>query len=267
MITILTFSSRAGFGFENKQFVARITGRHPKWTFDREFIGTKTGKRKDGTTAKVDDPGLYQERNIDNKGRATNRYYAVWSLGGKELDYAPISEDEAMGLAKDLDSGRASTVVAQFAEAKYAKILRGSRAKDPNEEINVTGYLAGMEHGKHLRSETINAREAALRKMRGEPDPAEEAAEGAAGAAEKAAIVARDKGDAEWDWALNVLTRGDRMRGGIDIDKVSEALRIEDVETAKGRFRKAWLDFSLEVAEVVAANDYHWMVVYPVGSR
>jgi hypothetical protein len=68
MIELKAQSSAYG---NNHQYCARITGRHPKFTFEREFIGF--------TCAYVDTPGLFVECDIDKKGRKDETYYVVLS--------------------------------------------------------------------------------------------------------------------------------------------------------------------------------------------
>ncbi len=56
---MITLSASADFG-KTGQYVARIVGRDSKFTFNREFIGRKFGKRNETSQADVDDPGLYE---------------------------------------------------------------------------------------------------------------------------------------------------------------------------------------------------------------
>lgn len=56
---MISFRADAAYGYGGKQFIARVTGRHPKFTFAYEFIGRKGGKRNEDCEADVDEPGLY----------------------------------------------------------------------------------------------------------------------------------------------------------------------------------------------------------------
>lgn len=99
---MITISAWASYGNGGKQFVARITGRDSKYTFDREFIGKRCGKRDESTEADVDEPGLYECRNIDRKGNADDNYYVI--LGGEDtLGKHTIDKSDAMKIAKRLD--------------------------------------------------------------------------------------------------------------------------------------------------------------------
>jgi hypothetical protein len=89
MATTLDLHATAAYG-KRGQFVARIVGRDPKFTFEREFLA------HDVT---VDDPGLYEVRSIDSRNRKESVFTAfdgTHALG--------VSEDTAMALAKSLDT-------------------------------------------------------------------------------------------------------------------------------------------------------------------
>lgn len=99
------------------QYIARIIGRDPKMTFRRVFLGRKDGSGR-GSTAEVDEPGLYVEVDIDKKGNKEESYLAI--LPNKGLDFdklkyfgrkddsliaKSIRKDEAMKIAKSLEDG------------------------------------------------------------------------------------------------------------------------------------------------------------------
>lgn len=109
---MITLQAEAKYGYEGKQYVARIVGRDPKFTFTREFIGQKWGKRRGSTTAEVDTPGLYVICDVDKKGKSELFRIVLDSAGGlielraggDNLDNLD-GKDAAMQIAKRLDLG------------------------------------------------------------------------------------------------------------------------------------------------------------------
>lgn len=87
------------------QFIARITGRNARYTFEREFLGRKSGKRNDITEADVDDPGLYECCNISRKSGKDSRFTLVVQVGDDLLEFDSNKED-AMKIGKAMDQGR-----------------------------------------------------------------------------------------------------------------------------------------------------------------
>jgi hypothetical protein len=102
---MITLNASARYGYGGKQFIARITGRNSKFTFDYEFIGKKGGKRNESSEADVDDPGLYICRDIDSKGRVEDRFRLIVGEGDAQKVVRTDKED-AMKIAKAMDSGR-----------------------------------------------------------------------------------------------------------------------------------------------------------------
>lgn len=121
---MLSFNASARYGYGGKQYVARILGRHSKFTFNREFIGKKGGKRGEGTSADVDTPGLYETRDIDSKGRPDDTYYVVIAANDRLYRFEAAKED-AMKIGKEMDSGRSFDDIVAFvpgdSEAKATK--------------------------------------------------------------------------------------------------------------------------------------------------
>lgn len=109
----VTLSASADYGHTG-QYVARLTGRNSKFTFVREFIGTKYGKRNEGTSAQVDDPGVYELRDVTRKGKV-DKYRIVVELDG-ELHKLVSDKEDAMTICKQLDAQRA-----------FGEIVRASR--------------------------------------------------------------------------------------------------------------------------------------------
>jgi hypothetical protein len=90
---MISLRGRADYGCTG-QYVARITGRDSKFTFEREFLGKKIGKRGDVTEADVDEPGLYEECD------------AFWaSLDGENA--RRVDKEMAMKIARGLGEHRA----------------------------------------------------------------------------------------------------------------------------------------------------------------
>jgi hypothetical protein len=78
-----------------KAYVARITGRDPKYTFKKEFLAGKD-------SYDVDEPGLYEVRNVDKKGRPDDEWVIVLMVGEK-LEEFSADKSEAMAIAKALE--------------------------------------------------------------------------------------------------------------------------------------------------------------------
>lgn len=103
--TILLRAS-ARYGYGGKQYIARIIGRDPKYTFDRQFVGSKNGKRRESADYRTDEPGLYVTCDIDRKGAKDETYRLVESDGKDGLTESICSKEEAMKIAKLLDAGK-----------------------------------------------------------------------------------------------------------------------------------------------------------------
>lgn len=101
---MISLSASADYGLSG-QYIANITGRHPKYTFDRQFIGRKGGKRNEVSEADVDDPGLYECCDIDKKYGKESRFYLVVDIGG-DLYKFKTDKADAMIVAKALDAKR-----------------------------------------------------------------------------------------------------------------------------------------------------------------
>lgn len=175
----VTLQATAAFNHEKKQFVARITGRGAgRFPLEFEFLGRAGGKRGGGTEALVDEPGLYVERDIDSKGRATDTYYVIWARADG-LDYSITDESTMMSLAKHMDADeiRAVAIAAEVRlcreaiatnEAKIAagdlQITREGRTFPRTERIEqLRAEIAGLES---LRVADADPRAAALAQIR-----------------------------------------------------------------------------------------------------
>jgi hypothetical protein len=125
MASTITLSASAAYGYSGKQYIARITGRDSKFTFFREFIGRKGGKRGDISEATVDDAGLYMTCDIDNKGRKDETFWVVEEKDGGIVKECCATE-EAMKLAKMLDNCQTfeAAVLAIWPPKSPADLLR-----------------------------------------------------------------------------------------------------------------------------------------------
>jgi hypothetical protein len=107
----IKLSASADYGLSG-QYVARILGRNSKFTFNREFIGSKSGKRGEFTSATVDDAGLYEARDVTRKGKLEH-YLLVIEVDG-ELKLLKSDLDDAMKIAKALDDGRSIQNIVRY---------------------------------------------------------------------------------------------------------------------------------------------------------
>ena len=103
MATIELIAS-SDFETAGTQYIARLTGRAPRVTFVREFVGSKSGKRNDYTSALVDEPGLYELQNPTRKAHKARRWVLVLEHEG-ELVKLRSDEGDAMAIAKRLGAG------------------------------------------------------------------------------------------------------------------------------------------------------------------
>lgn len=122
----VTLTASADYGHTG-QYVARLTGRNSKFTFEREFLGSKVGKRGEYTKATVDDPGLYELRDVTRKGKV-ERYRLVLARG-EDLVTVHTDKADAMGIAKALDAGRAFADVVRLDGSDSYEILSAKAAE------------------------------------------------------------------------------------------------------------------------------------------
>jgi hypothetical protein len=145
---MIKLSASADFGLTG-HYIARVLGRDSKFTFRREFIGRKGGKRNEYAEADVDDPGLYETCSVERKRGKHSRYYLVLYLvvsgvedgaqtarvvsadtEGASLDTIEATKEEAMKLAKLIDSGVALASVVRIVDygAQQIEILSPAAA-------------------------------------------------------------------------------------------------------------------------------------------
>lgn len=101
---MITLVAKADYN-QKGQFIARLVGRDSRYTFSREFVGRKGGKRNETTRADVDDPGVYECCDVDRKKGKVSRFYFIVQDGDKLKELRADKED-AMTVAKALDAGR-----------------------------------------------------------------------------------------------------------------------------------------------------------------
>lgn len=175
----VSLSASSDFGHTG-QYVARLTGRNSKFTFEREFIGSKSGKRGDYSSAEVDDPGVYELRNVTRKGKVDD-YRVVIEFDG-ELHKLVSDKPDAMEICKALDAGRSFSDIVHAGrndEGKvYYEILSASQAKQVDTSDAVAQCLALLQ--------TLGPaqQKAALKALRVALTPAAPAGEAVAGKGE-----------------------------------------------------------------------------------
>lgn len=177
----ITLSASAAYGFGGKQYIARITGRDAKFTFARDFIGRKGGKRGESAEATVDEPGLYVTCDVDRKGNKDDTYCLVWRAPNGDMYSTPESLEEAMAIAKRLDAHEDPSAIgcAEIRELYRTRNVDDA-GKDPSEEIEikVSAIMAdagGISSGKRPRRAIIEARKRVMAVLGGASE--EEAAE------------------------------------------------------------------------------------------
>ena len=98
-----------------KAYLARITGRDSKMTFAREFLGR-------GEVI-LDEPGLYEHRDTDKRGRADDGWILVLDCpdfpdqSGGTLRSFWAKKEDAMKIAKEMDKGRRIDHICEVVDA------------------------------------------------------------------------------------------------------------------------------------------------------
>ncbi len=198
----ITLSASARFGHGGKQFVARITGRDPKFTFAREFLGRKEGKRGESTSVVVDEPGLYQERYVDSKGGVEDTIYLVHaSPVTGDLCKLPIADEEAMALAKVIGTPAWAAAARVYLIRDVEAWIGNHAGEDPAKTIKVGEKYGALPVGSYPACEVAEAMQRLLTALRGEPEaervldmaggPTDAAARRRALEAERVQLVAR----------------------------------------------------------------------------
>lgn len=143
MITLTAVSKCYG---NNGQYLARISGRSGKYTFERSFLGRKSDRT---TSALVDEPGLYEEADIDKKGRKEPSFVLVLQrpaefpplsdTADKEWMKFTIAESDAMSIAKRIGEGEQLTDIVEIrrTDSGYKTALR-SKSEAKKTAVSVT---------------------------------------------------------------------------------------------------------------------------------
>ena len=142
---MITLTAEGRYGYEGKQFIARIVGRDAKFTFSREFVGRRSGKRNGTTEADLDTPGLYEVCDVDSKGNKDSRYILLFEssdgvlvkLRGTADNADGIDgKDAAMTIAKRMDAGESfERIVAVSAGADGRHAYRIQTKAEAQKEI------------------------------------------------------------------------------------------------------------------------------------
>jgi hypothetical protein len=167
----ITFRASAKFGFGGKQYIARITGRDAKFTFERSFIDRKEGKRREDSTAIVDEPGLYMCVDVDKHGK-DETFTLVWRGPDDELYTIHESTEEAMLIAKRLDAGEDPSDIGREEQLEILHKLNFVDEAKAVEEVEfkpnaATAALGNLPAGKYPRARVIAARMCAMARLVG----------------------------------------------------------------------------------------------------
>jgi len=118
----VTLSAESKYGFSG-QYIARILGRAAKFQFNREFVGSKSGKRLDVSSYTTDEPGLYETCDVTKHGK--EKAYLIVMPWKDDLRKLASDTEDALAIAKRLDSGEALEQIVALElepmnETKYA---------------------------------------------------------------------------------------------------------------------------------------------------
>ena len=171
MAQTITLKASAAYGYGGKQFVARISGRDSKFTFNREFLGRKEGKRGDYTEFETDEPGLYETRDVDRKGDTTEEYFVVYPAANG-IASAKIDKKEAMQLAKEIESGSADLYregLRHRINFNLARIANSESKNDPDGTVDLDGDVGSLKKGETVtRGRLIEERREIIAKLEAE---------------------------------------------------------------------------------------------------
>ncbi len=129
MAQVVTLAAFADYG-QSGQYIAKLTGRAPRVQFRREFLGTKEGKRNDGTRYETDEVGLFEVHNETRKGR-DRQYWLVlaWKEGLVSLR---ADHEDALLICKRLDGGERLEDIVVVERGDELKHNDGSPKLDEN---------------------------------------------------------------------------------------------------------------------------------------
>lgn len=141
MITLVAQSAHSHGG----QYIARLVGRHTRYTFEREFVGRKSGKRHERSEADLDSPGLYEVCDVNRAGK-NHRYVFILDVGHALVAF-DCQRAEAMRVARSLDEGLAFTqVVRANAKGESYEVLSVAQAKREQRQADVARSIEAATH-------------------------------------------------------------------------------------------------------------------------
>jgi hypothetical protein len=145
MSKTISLSASARYGYGGKQYIARITGRDSKFTFSREFVGRKGGKRNESAEYTTDESGLYMTCDIDSKGRKDETFYVVERQNDALVKEA-ITLEDAMDLAKRLDQGQSfeEAVLSMWPPQSASEAVVNPLAQYTDEQIQAEFVRRGL---------------------------------------------------------------------------------------------------------------------------
>jgi hypothetical protein len=158
MQSTVSFSATAKYGHGGRQYIARITGRDAKYTFAREFVGRKTGKRAEDAEFDTDEPGLYMECDVDKHGDKTETYYIVHELPDYGLSRRAVTKEVMMRLAKQIDKGESLDWTREALSDRLAAL----KAADLEGIVELNADQMGLTAGKMRRADIAAAIERIL---------------------------------------------------------------------------------------------------------
>jgi hypothetical protein len=106
-MTSIKLTAESKYGYSG-QYICRITGRAERVQFQREFCGTKFGKRGEGTSYETDEIGLYEVQDVTKSGKSRS-YYLVLPWREDEIRKLPSDHEDALAIAKRLDARESLT--------------------------------------------------------------------------------------------------------------------------------------------------------------
>ena len=112
-MSTVSLHASADFG-KTGQYIASLTGRAPQVHFTRSFVGSKYGKRNDGTSYETDEAGLYECCDQTRKGKI-KRYYIVLEYKDNLVKVQTDLEDSLL-IAKRLHEGESLADVVELSE-------------------------------------------------------------------------------------------------------------------------------------------------------
>lgn len=128
----IDFVASASYG-QTGQLIGIVTGTDRKFGLALDFVGSRSGKRRETTNWSCTSPALVLVRNVDKKGRKDDTVYIAWDDDGT-LRREEISYDQAIEIAGGSMSPAALAAFARLEEARVIEEkLDASSGKDPEE--------------------------------------------------------------------------------------------------------------------------------------